>query len=139
MTEQWKDIKGFEGIYKVSSLGNFRRVVLKKGNLIERPVKTIQSKKTGYVKINLHKGGKRKHCLVHRVVAETFLTDSKVSELDHVHHKNFIRNDNKLDNLMWSTPVFNLTHKEPDEDKMRVLVRSIISIMNEMGLVKSEA
>ena len=75
MTEQWRtavyDGIIYEGLYKVSNLGrilslNYRRTG--KPDLM-----TPRKRKNGYFQVGLRKNGKYKTCLVHRLIAETFL------------------------------------------------------------------
>ena len=75
MTEIWRTaiIDGivYEGLYKVSNLGkilslNYRNTGKPK---LRKPSKTTD----GYLRVCFSKNGEDKWCLVHRVVAETFL------------------------------------------------------------------
>ena len=109
MQEIYKDIKGYEGQYQISNLGNVRRlehrVKVGKYTRLLRPMqmKTVKNK-GGYLHIVLH--GETK--LVHRLVAETFLykdVDGMV-----VNHKDYDRSNNSVDNLEWVTVRENLSH-----------------------------
>lgn len=70
MEEIWKDIKGYEGLYKVSNLGNIkslrRKTISRNGKTIynktenERILKTSSDNK-GYVVVSLSKKRKRKN------------------------------------------------------------------------------
>ena len=75
MTEQWRtavyDDEIYEGLYKVSNLG--RILSLNYRNTGRAELMTPVEDKKGYLKVNLSKNGKTKYCLVHRLVAETFL------------------------------------------------------------------
>lgn len=62
--------------------------------------------KSGYENVILCKNGKRKHFLVHRLVAKAFIENP--NNLLEVNHKNKIRNDNNLENLEWSNRIDNL-------------------------------
>jgi hypothetical protein len=55
---------------------------------------------TGYQIICLRENGKSRHVLHHRLVLETYHPISN-SHLYQCHHKNHIRNDNRLENLEW--------------------------------------
>ena len=67
--EVWKDVKGFEGLYQVSSIGNVRGIgeKQKKGNK-----KLYLDDGMRYV-TRLSKDGKTKTAKVHRLVAEAFV------------------------------------------------------------------
>lgn len=58
MTEIWKDINGFEGIYRISNQGNVLSV---RNNIILKPYK----KGNGYLGVKLQLRGKHM-CLVYR-------------------------------------------------------------------------
>lgn len=99
MEEIWKDIKGFEGLYKISNTGkilslkykNGRKPTLKKPNLC----------KEGYYVINLCKDYKNKICRVHRLIAEAFIPNPENKpQVDHI---NAVRTDNRIENLRWVT------------------------------------
>lgn len=55
----------------------------------------------GYMQITVGKTGNRSQYRVHRMVAEAFIPNPE--NLPEVNHKNFIRDDNRVENLEWST------------------------------------
>ena len=75
MTEQWRtavyDGIIYEELYKVSNLG--RILSLNYRNTGKPDLMTPVENKYGYFQVGLSKNGERKTCLVHRLVAETFL------------------------------------------------------------------
>ena len=106
LNETWKPIKGYEGLYEVSSLGNVRsvdrhlmfsdRCCFLKG----KPRKPYY-KSDGYLKVRLYKNGQGKNYSVHRLVAEAFIPNP--NDLPFIDHINTIRDDNKVENLQWCT------------------------------------
>lgn len=70
MQEIWKDIKGYEGLYQISNLGNIKttRRQGSKGGLL-----SLYKRDDGYYEANLVKNGKCKLFLCHRLVAQTFI------------------------------------------------------------------
>lgn len=100
MFEEWKDICGFENVYKVSNLGRVKRVVDTWGRPIERILRPYLSP-NGYYLVDLRFGAKKKKILVHRLVAIAFLDNPyKKPNIDHL---NTIRTDNRVENLKWCT------------------------------------
>ena len=75
MIEIWKtavsDGEIYEGLYKVSNLG--RILSLNYRNTGKAELRTPVENTDGYFQVNLRKNGKTKKCLVHRLIAETFL------------------------------------------------------------------
>ena len=108
MKEEWRDVKGFEGIYQVSNYGVIRsldrydaRMRFRKGRIM--PLRLDTDK---YLNLKLCKDGKYKTIRVHRVVANNFLEypiDGKKYEVNHIDRD---RTNNRVDNLEY------LTHKE---------------------------
>lgn len=112
--ETWKDISGFEGLYKVSDKGrvmSLERVqILKNGNK-----RTLKSKilkaghyTNGYEFVILRKDGQSFNKSVHRLVANAFL--DPIDGKYYVNHKNCNRTDNLVENLEWVTCSENIYH-----------------------------
>ena len=94
MEEIFKDIPNYEGSYQVSNLGNVKS--LKYGK--ERILKPA-SNGDGYLQVVLRKDGKSKTRTVHQLVAEGFLDHKPCGYKLIVNHINFIRHDNRAENL----------------------------------------
>ncbi|MBR4420178.1 MAG: HNH endonuclease [Clostridia bacterium] len=62
----------------------------------------------GYKQVCLSKNGKKYHKLIHRIVAESFISNPK--KLPEVNHKNGKRYDNRVENLEWVTREENQLH-----------------------------
>lgn len=115
MQEIWKDVVGFEGLYKVSNFGNVMGMgkswVCGMYNKIRTKPKSILPKSTntsGYHQIWLSKNKNGKNYRVHRLVAEAFLENPENKK--DINHKNGNKTDNGLDNLEWCTRSENVLH-----------------------------
>lgn len=100
MEEIWKDITGYEGLFKVSNLGRVRD---SKGNL---KLPYINNK--GYCCVSLYKDNKTCHHLVHRLVAAEFISnDSNKNQINHIDSN---KRNNRVDNLEWCNQNENYEH-----------------------------
>jgi hypothetical protein len=112
--EIWKTIKGFEGQYEISNIGNLRSVDrlvehYKGGKrLCKGSNKNIRLNDKGYYRCNLKKDGKRYDFTVHRLVAIAFL--EKPFGKDIINHINGIKTDNRVENLEWCNSSENTIH-----------------------------
>jgi hypothetical protein len=107
MIEIWKNAKGFEKEYQVSSLGNLKARSKKtwNGKAIcnrkEKIMRLPEPNKWGYIHVALCFNGVKKKVLMHRLVALTFIPNRKGKET--VNHINGIKHDNQVENLEWAT------------------------------------
>jgi hypothetical protein len=103
--EQYKAIKGFEGLYEVSNFGNVKslnRIVLRsdgrKRTIKERLLKGSKNN-CGYLVVCLLKGGNEKQFQVHQLVAITFLNHTPNGNKIVVDHIDNNPLNNNLNNL----------------------------------------
>ena len=102
--EIWKDIKGYEGLYQVSSFGRVKS--LQGRGAKERLLKTFFT--GGYFRVTLcNQTGRRNH-LVHRLVAGAFLSNQNHKE--EVNHIDGNKRNNSVENLEWTTRAENMQH-----------------------------
>ena len=92
--EVWKDIKWYEGFYKVSNLG---RIYSYPRNGTKGGYSCGNKVGDGYLCFQLHKNDVRTPKLIHKLVYETFV--GEIPEGYDVHHKNHNKQDNRLENL----------------------------------------
>lgn len=110
MKEIWKDIKGYEGIYEVSNLGNFRSITRKDkfGRKFSGRYRKTQIDKDGYLFITLWHNGKCKNCRAHRLVAEAFIPN--IDNKPIVNHIDGNKKNNNVLNFEWCTNSENDLH-----------------------------
>lgn len=117
-TEQWKPIKGYEGMYEVSDHGRIRSVdrigykrhnsgcmarYFYKGQIIRQ-----RASELGYKTVGLSKNGKQKHFSVHRLVGFHFL--EKPDGKDCINHIDANPSNNHVSNLEWCTQSENIQY-----------------------------
>lgn len=131
MSEIWKPVVGYEGLYEVSNTGKVRSLnYLGKGIVkVLRPSNT-----NGYLQVWLSKNGKRKICYVHRLVAETFLDNP--NSLPVVNHRNEKKSDNRVENLEWCTQKYNVHYSDIWNNKGKTGYRPILQFTKSGEFVK---
>ncbi len=105
---QWKDVKGYEGLYKISENGDVMSSNYKQSNkpgLLTPSVTGI-----GYVFYRLAKNRKRKCFYAHRLVAEHFISKHSQPETLEVNHLDGDKTNNQISNLEWCTHSENVKH-----------------------------
>lgn len=98
--ETWKPVKGFEGLYEVSNLGNVRSLL--KGKCQQM---VLNKDNHGYKRVALFKDGIPSYKAAHRLVAEAFIPNP--DGLPCVNHKDENPSNNIVDNLEWCTYDYN--------------------------------
>lgn len=111
--EVWRPVKGYEGLYEVSNLGNVRSIDrhVMIGNqycLLKGKPKKASPHSMGYLSTELYKNSQRTHYLIHRLVAEAFIPNP--SNLPCIDHINTVKDDNRVENLRWCTNKENMNN-----------------------------
>ncbi len=102
--EVWKWVKGWEGIYKISSHGRLK-------SFKENPdgyILSIGPYNSRYVHHVLCYGKRQESVWIHRLVAEHFIPNPNNKK--YVNHKDMDGHNNKVSNLEWVTASENAQH-----------------------------
>ena len=104
-TEEWRDVVGYEGLYKISSRGRIKsyHARFKKPRILKTSMTT-----TGYRKVELVKNKRKKSCKIHRLVAEAFIPNKE--NKPYINHLDSNPINNNVDNLEWCTQKENMVH-----------------------------
>ena len=115
--EEWMDVIGYEGYYKVSNLARVKRLwnehtTIREDSLVRlsHPEYILKGNinRWGYHKVLLRKDGKASPHLVHRLVAQAFIPNPENYET--INHKDCNKLNNSIENLEWCTRNYNTKH-----------------------------
>ena len=129
MSEVWRDIEGYEGLYQVSDQGRVKsleRITIKKDGrrftVKERVLKPCDNGR-GYLYISLSDGtGEHKRHYIHRLVGEAFVPNPL--EVEDVNHKDENPSNNHASNLEWVTHKENLNYGTRQERARKAIVEA---------------
>ncbi len=102
----WRDIKGYEGKYQVSNIGEIRSLDYNRTGKVKKLRQRTDN--DGYKFVRLYKNGKCKYYSVHRLVAQAFIPNS--NGLLEVNHINEVKDDNRVSNLEWCDRKYNINY-----------------------------
>ena len=126
--EVWRDVVGYEGLYKVSDRGNVFSVERlnsrghKCGGRILKPIYN----RGGYLTFDLCKNGKVKTKSTHRLVAEAFIPNP--NGLPQVNHIDEVKVNNNVENLEWCDTSHNINHGERNKKVSQKLSKKVIGV-----------
>lgn len=101
--EVWKDVKGYEGLYKVSNTGKVKSFQRNREKFL-----SDKYYENGYLRASLSKNKEKKKVLIHRLVAETFIPNPE--NKPEVNHIDGNKKNNNASNLEWCTRCENVKH-----------------------------
>lgn len=121
MEEQWKQIKGYENEYLISSYGRVKTLYTNK-------IRGYGSNKKGYLNVVLYKNGERKFFAVHRLVASHFIPNP--NNYPCVDHIDTNPRNNNVENLRWCTYSMNARNPQTYQRMRDVFVKANIWVNN---------
>jgi len=119
--EIWKDIKGYEGLYQISSLGrvnSLSRLTNSSNRLLSEKTLKPTTNRKGYLQISLSKDGyKRKTITIHQLVAIAFLNHTQCGMKTVVDHIDTNKKNNNIENLQLITNRENISKEKRGTSK----------------------
>lgn len=132
----WKEVAGYEGLYKVSDRGKVMSLSTKRNG---KPI-ILKAGLRGlndclYEFVVLSKNNATKKFPVHRLVAQAFIPNPE--NLPEVNHKDKNRLNNSVENLEWCTRQYNIEHSK--NKKVRQIKNgSVISVYKSIKSASKE-
>lgn len=96
-----KDVKGYEGLYAITSCGkvwSYRRKIFLSPGVSQ----------DGYLRVCLHRDGKARTIEIHRLVAEAYIPNPEGKP--QINHIDEVKTHNWIGNLEWATAKENVNH-----------------------------
>lgn len=132
MSEIWNPVKGYEGLYEVSSFGRVRSLSYRQTGEIR--VLNLYKNDSGYLLIKLFKSGKGKAYQVHRLVAIAFIhnwcNEPQVNHIDE-NPKN-----NHVENLEWCSANYNINYGTRNKRSAKSRSKTVLQFTKNGELVK---
>lgn len=132
----WKEVPGYEGLYRVSNVGQIQNI--KRGKYLKSTIT-----RGGYARVYLYdKNIQRKAIFVHRIVCMAFHENPQ--NLPQVNHINMDKLDNSASNLEWCSPSYNIKHsyenggREHNKKKLLLATHKEVLCLNDSGEVVKE-
>ena len=102
--EEWRDVKNYENLYKVSNYGRVKTLARRR---VKEAIMRCEFNK-GYPRLSLSKNNKSKHYSVHTLVAIAFIPNP--NNYPEINHKDENPMNCKFDNLEWCEHLYNLMY-----------------------------
>ena len=109
MTEIWKDIEGYEGLYQISNIGRVKSLAKINGANRKQKERILHPKSNhGYMVVSLAKNGIYKNNFVHRLVGKAFVDNPNNYPV--INHKDENKANNNVSNIEWCTQKYNANY-----------------------------
>lgn len=131
----WRDVAGFDGLYKVSNRGNVYSVerISSQGNKCGGFTLKPAIASIGYLQVKLYENGIRKHKYIHRIVAEAFIPNP--NNYPEINHKDENKTNNHVENLEWCTRKYNVNFGTAIERAAQTQSKKVRAVNVETGEV----
>lgn len=125
----WKDVPGYEGLYRVNNEGVIKNY---RGKILRGGINGRESK--GYKKVTLTKDGKLQDIAIHRIVAMAFIENPRNYPV--VNHIDGNKMNNRVENLEWCTQQHNIRSYHDSRQLKQVYCKELDVTFN--GLIEAK-
>lgn len=132
--EDWKDIKGYEGLYQVSNFGRVKSLERKSdcdGRIIREKILKTGVNNPGYKFVILRKDGISKNRMIHRLVAEEFINQKG----ECINHLDGNKLNNHISNLEVCSNSKNRKHAYDNGLALQKGITKAVKVTNDKGKV----
>ena len=116
MTEIWRDIEGYKGLYQISNKGRVKSLKWGKERILK-----LHDDGHGYYQIILCNDCVRKTFKLHRLVALAFIPNP--NNLPEINHRDENKKNNCVENLEWCDRVYNINYGTRNERISRKILQ----------------
>ena len=141
MEEIWKDIKGYEGAYKISNTGKIMSIARTISTAFHNRKHVTNNRilkqtitRHGYAIVSLNKNCRKTRYCVHRLVAEAFIPNP--NNLPQVNHKDECKLNNHFSNLEWCTAQYNVNYSGTIQKAINACKRKVLQFEKTGKFVK---
>lgn len=106
--EVWRDIPGYEGLYKISNYGRVMSLPKLRGRAFVGETMLKPHLMQGYLYVTMQKNNKPKAIAIHRLIATAFIENAHNKPI--VNHVDGNKLNNDISNLEWVTYSENTLH-----------------------------
>lgn len=127
--EVWKQVRGYEGLYEVSNMGNVKSLTHtdRLNRVHNGRVLKPQLHNKGYLQLMLCKDGEKKRKYIHRLVAEAFVENPNPQKYTEINHIDENKQNNIAENIEWCYHKYNMRHGTLHKRKADKCVKPVIA------------
>lgn len=134
MEEIFRDVKGYEGLYQISNLGNIKSLQKSRRLNKKERLLTPYKNKNGYLWVVLSKDKKLKRYSIHRLVASAFIDNP--NNYPQVNHKDENKSNNRVSNLEWCDCKYNNGYGTKKERLSKIKSKPILQYSKQGDFIK---
>jgi len=120
--EEWKDVNGYEGLYKISNYGRLISLHYYPYISLHHPIIST----SGYYRVTMSRNCIHRYMTIHKLVADAFIPNNL--NLSCVNHKDENKLNNNVNNLEWCNHYYNNHYGTRSERHAKSISKKIYKI-----------